>query len=313
LATFGVRLPDGSPLPTVHANTDELRRANDLLSQTSIVIPVRDDVRIFSCIESIREDAVEIVVVSNGSPPEFRRLLELFLGHVAKTIFLGEPGIGRAYNAGINAASGRYILLMDSDCIFAKNSVRHLIHGLKKASLVKGRVEFSVSGYSTLLAAKARTVLEDPLRSGRVTAYSPPLVYDRNVVSMMGGYHFSDDLAWREDRDFELRRRAAEIPVALAPEAVIHHAPLAALSDLKSVYRYGQGEAVGRTMGYFPAERRSERLRKSARTAVRILRKEKMPVVGVYFLCRRSVFNLGRVTQQRSLRKAVAAAGSTDA
>lgn len=299
LDTMTRRVPDtihhaeGTPVKVVTGDESELRSADAVLRRTSVVIPVRDDIRIFACVDSIDEDAVEVVVVSNGSPPEFTRMLKRFLADRVTLVVVREAGIGRAYNSGIEAASGRYILLMDSDCTFAEGAVRQLAHGIGTASLVKGRLTFATAGLTTRMAAGVRTATEDSLRSGRASAYSPPLLYDRQIVTQMGGYHFADDLAWREDRDFELRRRAAGLPVAFAPLATITHAPLPVLSDLRSAFNYGRGEALGRTLGLFPAEKRGSRLGKTARTALRILRKDRSPTIALYFLCRRAVFQMG--------------------
>lgn len=305
-----IRLSEGVDVPLVVATNAQLQETDDILRQVSIVVPVRDDVRVFACVSSIDEE-VEVVIVCNGSTPAFERMLKSFLGGRAKIVSLAEPGIGRAYNAGIGAASGRYILLMDSDCTFHATAIRHLAFGLRKDRIVKGRIEFDSAGRSSRFTAKVRAATEDPMRSRKASSYSPPLIYDRDVVDLMGGYHFSDELVWREDRDFELRRRQARIPMSLAPRATISHGAITTTSDLRNVYKYGQGEALGRALGLFPEERTLARLRKTVRTAVRLIRDEHSLDVMLYFLCRRAAFNLGYLRQRSALRRSAPATRST--
>jgi glycosyltransferase involved in cell wall biosynthesis len=281
------------PSDVIQGTPEDVAEVDDILVETTVVIPVKDDIRIFSCVHSVDEGAVEVIVVSNGSTREFRRMLETFLAPRAKLVMVDEPGIGRAYNHGIAAAGGRFILFMDSDCTFEPGTIRQLAFGARSAPLVKGRIDFDTAGPTTRFAAGIRAATEDAQRSGKITAYSPPLLYDREIVSELDGYHFADRLAWREDRDFELRRRRAQVPVVFAPAAVIRHAPLSVASDLRSVFNYGRGELVGRQLGYFPHEPRRRRLAKTVRTARRIAWRDRQPWIALYFLFRRLVFQFG--------------------
>ena len=86
----------------------------------SIIIPCADDLRVAQCIESIDENA-EIIVVLNGPTEQIKNLVKKYF---VKTFFLKERNLGMALNVGIKNASYNRVLLMDSDCVFFKNTIR---------------------------------------------------------------------------------------------------------------------------------------------------------------------------------------------
>lgn len=270
---------------------DELQRR---YHQVSIVIPVLNDPRIFNCIDSIDAPGVEIVIVSNGSSPSFNAALEERQTSHIRVETTPIKGIGRAYNIGIAAASRPWILLVDADCTFYPASIAAMCSGMHTADFVRGRVDFATTTLTTRIPARARRFTEDGRYSGKVTAYSPPLLYRKDVVREMGGYHFHDALEWREDREFELRRRAASIPIAFAPLGAVRHAALTIRADLRSVRAYGRSETLGRRAGLFPREPSIARLRKTVATMRRVAIMHRAPDTAFYIALRRLIFNFGR-------------------
>ena len=87
--------------------------------ELSIVIPVKDDIKITECINSIDED-VEIVVAMNDPSDE---IIDIVKKLGVKSVHLPEANLSKAYNAGIEAATYDKVLLMDSDCIFEKGTL----------------------------------------------------------------------------------------------------------------------------------------------------------------------------------------------
>jgi glycosyltransferase involved in cell wall biosynthesis len=187
-------------------------------------------------------------------------------------ISIADRGIGRAYNHAIAQAETPWIALMDSDCVFEPGAITHLLAKCRDGDLVKGRVCFEWRNASSRLMAGARRLTEDPLMTHKVSAYSPPLLYRAEIVDHMGGYHFDSRLAWREDRDFELRRRRADIPIHFESKAVIWHKPLSLHDDLRSVWAYGAGQAKGERLGVLPKLSMTHELRKARNVIARGLR-----------------------------------------
>jgi GT2 family glycosyltransferase len=222
-------------------------RVDRALAETSVVVALKDDVRVLDCIASI-DERVEIVLALNGTPPELRRLLAT---HPRTPVLAEIPetgNLGAAYNAGIEAASGRYILLMDSDCRFATGTVRTMARLVTEYPVVKGQVVYGVSpGLLSTLIARIREFDEGDY----VSALSPPLIYDRTIAEHIGGYHFDPLIHWCEDREFDFRLQLADIPVLYEASAVIFHDAQRGAQDLRSYWRYGKGEAIGQELGLF--------------------------------------------------------------
>jgi glycosyltransferase involved in cell wall biosynthesis len=219
----------------------------DAIRQTSIVIALKDDSRILKCMDSV-DEPVEIVLVLNGTPPELRAQLAK---HPATPVVVEIPDVGNlggAYNAGIEAASGRYILLMDSDCLFSPGTIRTMAALVDRYPVVKGQVVYETAPTRiSWLIARIREFDEGDY----VSALSPPLIYDRNLAEHIGGYHFDPLIHWCEDREFDFRLQMADIPVLYEPTATILHGAQVGIQNLRSYWRYGHGEAIGQELGVF--------------------------------------------------------------
>lgn len=214
--------------------------------QTSVIIPVKDDVRVTACIDSIDEE-VEVVLALNGASPEVKEISRTHPRGLV-SVEIAEPNLGAAYNAGAEMASGRYLLFMDSDCLFAPGTIRALVREVVQHPVAKGRVKFAAgdSALSRIVQNSRTFQIAD-----HVNAYSPPLIYDRTIIPAMGGYHYSSLIHWEEDREFDFRLQLAGLSVVYLPDAVVHHAAQDGVSDLRSGFRYGLGEGIGQELGLF--------------------------------------------------------------
>lgn len=220
---------------------------DSVFATTSVVVAMKDDRRIFRMLDSVDED-VEVVLVLNGTPAELEAELR---AHPATPIItsIDEVGnLGLAYNRGAEVARGRFLLLMDSDCTFDVGSIRAMAAAAVSHPVVKGRVVYGESrGYLSRLTARLREFDEAEF----VSAQSPPLIYDRGLAALIGGYHYDPLIRWCEDREFDFRLQLAGIPVVEVPEATIQHDAQARLTNLRSYWRYGHGEAIGQEIGVF--------------------------------------------------------------
>jgi uncharacterized protein YbdZ (MbtH family) len=219
----------------------------EALRSTSIVIALKDDERIFRCLASVDED-VEVVLSLNGTPAALRQRLTEVPGRVVLTS-IGETGnLGAAYNAGIEKASGRYILLMDSDCVFDPGVIRGMAAGAARYPVVKGQVIYGVApGRVSAWIARIREFDEGDY----VSALSPPLIYDRGLASFIGGHHFNPLIHWCEDREFDFRLQLADVPVQYDGGCTIRHDAQVGFQDFRSYWRYGVGEGIGQRLGIF--------------------------------------------------------------
>lgn len=218
-----------------------------ILARTSVVIAMKDDPRIIECLRSV-DEPVEVVLCLNGSPSWVRPLIEQVAPKAVLTEIPKAGNLGLSYNTAIEAASGRYLLLMDSDCTFEPGAIRAMAARVGQAFVVKGVVVYGEAhGRMSELTARLREFDEGDF----VSAQSPPLIYDRQIVDNIGGYHFDPLIHWCEDREFDFRVQMAGIPVEFLPEGRIHHDSQAGFSNLRSYWRYGIGEGIGQEIGVF--------------------------------------------------------------
>lgn len=216
--------------------------------KVSVVIPVSSDLRIKECIDSIGE-SVEVVIALNRPSSDLRKLVNVLIqeqseiyGHL-KIIAceINYPNIAAAYNNGITHSSYEKILLMDSDCIFAKDSISKLDQNLGENLLSKGRVCFLHNSWTSSIIARAR----EYHTSDSVNAFSPPLLFKKEIVGFIDGYYFHPSLCWLEDSEFDRRVRKAGLKIAYDPTAIVYHPPLTVQKDLHSAFWYGVGKKIG--------------------------------------------------------------------
>ncbi|GAA3358769.1 glycosyltransferase [Saccharopolyspora gregorii] len=222
----------------------ELSRA---LAATSVIIALRDDVRIAECLNSIDED-VEVVLALNGATAQIRALLAARPEPLTITEIADAGNLGAAYNAGAEAAAGRYLLLMDSDCTFAPGVIRSMVRAALTDPVVKGQV---VYGEADELLSRLTARVREYDEGDYISALSPPLVYDRGIVERIGGYHFNPLIHWCEDREFDFRLQLAGIAVRSLPEARIFHDAQRGFQNVRSYFRYGIGEGIAQELGVF--------------------------------------------------------------
>ena len=218
----------------------------DVLADMAILIPVRSDPRIIDCINSIDSDAPEVVIALNDPTEEVESICEQLDG--VTTVCVPRAGIGGALAVAADATDRRYLVFTDSDCRFDRGALDHLAEALQAgAAVARGEVLYENGGtWSGRLIAEARAANHD----GRANGYSPLLAVDRLITPDIGGYLFSVHLPFREDREFDFRLQLAGYAVVPTP-ATVRHAPQRGAADLRSAFRYGRGERLGRRMGLF--------------------------------------------------------------
>lgn len=217
----------------------------------SIVIPLRDDRRIETCLASI-DETVEVVISLNDPSSEIVKLVNNLknaykrTGHISiKICRINYPSIAGAYNNGIKHSSHSKVLLMDSDCVFEKGAIKKMADNLGDSYLSKGRVVFTHNTRVTAMVGRAREFHT----SDRVSAYSPPLLFRKAIKNKIGGYYFHPRLSWLEDSEFDRRVSASGLEISYDASAIVHHPPLTPIRDLKSAFWYGVGHQVGYSLG----------------------------------------------------------------
>ena len=209
----------------------------------SIVIPCSDDILIKNCLESIDAN-VEIIVSLNKPSDAVKKIIDNYPS--IKIIETDKKGIALAYNNGIEATSNDWILLMDSDCVFAKDAIVKMWVMSMHFLVIKGRIVFQSKGLISSVIARVREFTT----SDTINAYSPPLLFNKKIIEEIG-YYFHPDLVWSEDADFNNRVKTKNIQIGYVPEAVILHKPILLAQDIKSAFNYGVGRQIGKELNIY--------------------------------------------------------------
>jgi glycosyltransferase involved in cell wall biosynthesis len=110
------------------------------MSKISVIIPVYNvEAYIKRCLDSVihQSQALEIIVVNDGSTDQSRQIIETYKHHAQlKIIDKPNGGISSARNAGLAVAQGEYILFLDSDDMYLPGSIEALIPSLTDADIV---------------------------------------------------------------------------------------------------------------------------------------------------------------------------------
>lgn len=266
----------------------------------TIIIPCATDIKIKHCIQSIYEtckDDVEILVSLNGASRDVKEILKNFQN--VRVCEARKANLSKAYNNGIKHASRNNILLMDSDCVFGKDAIRLLYDGLKYGRFSKGLVVFKSDNLMSKIISKVREYTTTDF----ISAYSPPLVFSKDVKNLIGGYYFDERVPWSEDSEFNYRVQQAGIKIHYNPKAIIYHAPIKITQDIISGFKYGRGKRISEELNLLPKTTYfniSTHTKKFVKT-YEVLRKKGLFPALYYFFVWRPINRLGYITQGLSI------------
>ncbi|MDY6055162.1 glycosyltransferase family A protein [Micrococcus sp.] len=212
------------------------------MGEFTVVIPVKDDMRVGRCLASFDEARAHPLVVMNDPTQEVRELVERA---GCDSLTLPTAGGPAACEAGMQGAGTASVLFMDSDCVFHPGALTAFAEAVGTADFVRGVTIFR---HHTRLQ---RVVARSRVRHTNMPQmlFKVPLLVDRRVLPKIGGYLFDSRLAWTEDFDLTMRVRSSGATTRVLREGVVIHDALTPLRDLTSAYRYGQGHRGGVRLG----------------------------------------------------------------
>lgn len=195
--------------------------------RVSVIIPVKDDQRLFACLESVlalREEAAafEVIVVDNGSQPAFRACL----AELPPFVLVADeprPGAYAARNRALELATGDVLFFTDADCLVKPGWIaRALGHVNRGADVVQG---YSGSVGTSRLDRLVQTRYEAHLRSLRHGA--PTECDTRNLAvrrAVFARLRFNDRYRRVGDTEIGLLAEAQGATVAYCPAMRVGHA-----------------------------------------------------------------------------------------
>jgi len=195
----------------------------------SVVVAVKDDQRVYRLVDrllhqTVPRDAYEVLVVENGSA----RFGDVDgLGGVVRYRHSPIANSAAARNVGLQAARGRYLLLIDADCVPETDWIENLTHRLAVGDIAGVGGLIGKYNPKTWTQRYAITVADGQRRLNYLPALHLPYVVGANAgfateaVRAVGG--FDPDLRSGNDVDLCYKLGLAGHALVLVMDAVVWH------------------------------------------------------------------------------------------
>jgi glycosyltransferase involved in cell wall biosynthesis len=234
------------------------------VADVSIIVCTRNRADVLAaCLASIEAAAsacpsveTELVIVDNGSTDGTADVLRTWRKSTSLAthmLFVERPGVSRAKNTGIAAASGNILVFTDDDCRFAPDYVTKLAQAYAGADgpvLRGGRVELGDPcdlQFTIKTSAEPQEYREEIHPGG--FAHGCNLTITRSVIDLVG--HFDtrfgpgSSIGAGEDTEFLYRAYRAGVRILYDPSMLIFHhhgrRDVAEVRRLHDAYNVGNG------------------------------------------------------------------------
>jgi GT2 family glycosyltransferase len=192
----------------------------------SVIIPVKDDPRLFDLLNQLVQDndsdKFEVAVSCNGSSQDFVSRVEQAVAPLphSQVLFSDIPGPSRALNFASSKISTDKFLILDSDCILEDHFIANLLAGMKDHKIVRGHVVYRGSNWFSRLTSDWRQSINNLIeQEGRI--YTPNLMVDKSLFEQLG--KFSDTMRFSYDSNFSDHAMNLGYSAHIIPDAIIYH------------------------------------------------------------------------------------------
>lgn len=247
----------------------------------SIVIPVFNQVaHTRQCLEHLEKNTdipYELIIIDNASTDGTAAFLRGV--RVAAITNATNRGCAAAWNQGVAASRGRYVVLLNNDVLVTTGWLGRLVafmertgHGIVSPAVRAGALDYDLPTYAEAFARACA-------RARRPYPSACCLVIAREVFDRVGLFDEQFRVGTFEDVDFLWRARRAGVTMAMTGVALVHHFGEVTQRDLRQILGdYGRENAArfvakwGRGVegGWFT--RRAGRLRRFTQRAYERLR-----------------------------------------
>lgn len=197
-----------------------------------------------------------VLIVEDGSTVTSRAVYEKFTDKLAIEYYVKpNSGPGPSRNFGFERATGRYLVVFDSDCLLPPEYFSRVLDFLKHTPADawggpdRGHIKFTplqqAMAYTMSSVLTTGGIRGGNNQADRFQPRSFNMGISREVYQQTGGFHF-DRLA--EDIELSIRMRKAGFRVVLIPDAFVYHKRRATLREFfRQVNGFGRGRIrVGR-------------------------------------------------------------------
>ena len=208
---------------------------------TVIVVTLNNMNLLRNCLESLYAqdyEAIEIVVVDNGSEEDIRGMLAKKFPEVRVVRLDKNYGFAGGNNRGIETAQGKYIALINNDAVAAPQWISSLIATAESDPEIGAAASIIIDGNKpeVLDSCGVGIALDGMSRQAMRGMPVPQLIQPEEVLLFSGcacllraetlkevGLFDEDFFAYCEDTDLGLRMRRAGWDIVVAPGAYVYH------------------------------------------------------------------------------------------
>ena len=122
----------------------------------SVIVPCYNQAQYLDeCLQSVLDQTYtdwECIIVNDGSPDHTEEIAKKWVEKDTRFIYLSKEngGLSDARNVGIQASSGSYIALVDSDDLIAQSFIEELYEVKQQNNIIKISNDFSKGKYEIL-------------------------------------------------------------------------------------------------------------------------------------------------------------------
>jgi GT2 family glycosyltransferase len=211
----------------------------------SIIVPVKDDERIFGLLTRLSESpeltSCEVIIACNGSRKEFSDRISSALAvfPLARALTDQVANPARAINTAARVAAGEKLLILDSDCVPCSGYLQSILAPLSANAVARGQITYvGTDAFSRTTAAWRQCFYDRVAKEGRL--YAPNLAIDRGLFLSLGG--FVESLRHAYDSEFSDRAmRSGKSAVLLPAATVTHECHTSVVTEMKIWFDYGCG------------------------------------------------------------------------
>lgn len=211
---------------------------------TSIIIPIYNQYEFSkACIDSIIKNTdmknTEIIIIDNGSEPEVINPLYIGYSNMKNFVFYSfdkNEGFPKAINKGIDLAKGKFICLLNNDCIVTLNWLDIMLEHFKRSTVgivspctnyCAGMQGINIGRYNNEEELNKKSKEFYDSNSGKFDivnwAIGFCMLIKKEVVDKVGKFDEGFGMGNSEDIDFCLRAGDNNYEVLIARDCYVHH------------------------------------------------------------------------------------------
>lgn len=209
----------------------------------SIIIPVGNDWRIITCLESIQKQksnlSIEVIIVDSFCSKDLINAIKSFKANFDIILVKKySKKIGLLRNTGLKNISSNIIYFIDSDCILEKDAIKQAYKSGIQNLVTRGYIKFQ--GNKSRISKLDSVLRQQRYDSDKHFAYCPNLVLQKRLFEKIGLY--KENYYYGSDGEFAKRIKDSNIDSEYNSFLkLIHLAPIPDSRIIKTWIRYGEG------------------------------------------------------------------------